>query len=141
MNDLILEYNAILDTGKAKPSDAVAKIMDAGALDTYFIMSGNGEMQLHILLKPEKAASIQSILQGVSLSPVMSVSHERTILSRKSETLETEYGTVRVKTSFSDAITKQKLEFEDIKKISLEQGKSIREIRKCIESEETKHVQ
>ncbi len=57
---------------------------------------------------------------------------QRYVLDRRSETVQTEYGPVRIKTSSGMGVEKSKAEYEDIAAIARDRGISLAEARKLI---------
>ena len=60
---------------------------------------------------------------------------QRYVLERRSETIQTGYGPVRVKTSCGLGAEKSKAEFEDLARIAREKGLSLAEVKRIIEEE------
>lgn len=131
--DRITEYHTELNTAVCTPAEAVSLLLNAGALDAFYTLSVMGGIRLCVLARENGQALIQKTLGSIAASGITSSIHDREILSREIETLNTDFGTVHRKIAYSDTVRKKKLEFDDIREISRKTGRSIREIREEIE--------
>ncbi len=132
----IAELNCNLDDATGEELGfALDLLMDAGALDAFITpvqMKKNrpGHM-LTVLAKEEDADRLSELLlKHTSTLGVRRNLCTRMTMFRSSETVETKYGPVRVKTSVRGDVSKSKPEYEDIARIAQETGRSYREIVK-----------
>ena len=77
----------------------------------------------------------QLMLKHTTTFGVRSRYWRRYTLDRDIETIETKYGSVRVKTGRGFGVTKSKLEYEDLAKLARENDVSILEIKNYINKE------
>jgi len=115
-------------------------LFDEGALDVYTMPIGMKKGRTGILFtcmcKHDLRDKMISLLfkHTTTLGIRENVSR-RYILNRKSEEVQTQHGTVRIKTAHGYGVTKAKPEYEDIAKIASENALSladvIKEIRFC----------
>ncbi len=118
-------------------SYATEILMENGALDAYVtpitMKKGRSAFMLTCLVKKgqeEKFASL--IFRHTTTIGIRYREYDRFTLSRKITTKETKFGPVRFKLSEGYGVVREKAEFEDLKRISLETGLSIDEIKKEI---------
>ena len=119
-------------------SYATEILMDNGALDVYVtpitMKKGRSAFMLTCLVKKgqeEKFASL--IFRHTTTIGVRYREYDRFTLSRKIITKNTKFGPVRYKISEGYGVTRQKPEFDDLKKISSQTGLSIDEIKNEID--------
>lgn len=117
---------------------ATERIFEGGALDVWTQSIGMKKSRPGIMLcalcEKEKAENISGIFfKHTTTLGIREKFCTRRVLSRKSENVETELGTVRKKHSEGYGITREKLEYEDIAALAKEHGMSLCEIRKLIE--------
>ncbi len=112
-----------------------------GALDVYTIPIGMkknrpGTLLTCICKESRKKEILELIFRHTTTIGIREYECNRYILSRKEDTLETSFGTVRKKTVSGWGVTRSKLEYEDLAKAAREKGCSVAEIRASIEKEE-----
>ena len=116
---------------------ALETLLDAGALDVYFIpiqmkKSRPGHM-LVCLCKPEDEERMAALmLKHTTTFGVRGCQWHRHILGRSIERAETSYGSVRVKTGRGFGVVKAKAEYEDLAKLAREHDLSILELKRRI---------
>ncbi|MBV8087697.1 MAG: nickel pincer cofactor biosynthesis protein LarC [Chloroflexi bacterium] len=104
---------------------AVERIMAAGALDAYLTpvlgKKGRPAFLLTILAAPgADDAVIDAILRHTSTIGLRFHSEQRRALPRHEQTVQTQYGPVRVKVSGAGPLRKAKPEFDDCQRLALE---------------------
>lgn len=116
-------------------SFATEVLMENGALDAYItpitMKKGRSAFMLTCLVKKgqeEKFASL--IFRHTTTIGVRYREYDRFTLSRKIIARDTKFGPVRYKVSEGYGVKREKAEFEDLKKISMETGLSIEDIKK-----------
>jgi uncharacterized protein (TIGR00299 family) protein len=139
VHDEVVVISANIDDMSAEGlSYAVEVLIKNGALDVY---------QTPIYMKKNRAATMIScicresdllkfsslMLTHTTTLGVRIEEMDRVILNRHEETLNTPYGPVRYKTSYSSGISKKKYEFDDLKRIAESEGWSIEEVRRKIQ--------
>ena len=113
-------------------------LMDAGALDVYTAPVGMKKGRPGTLISclcawERRGEFAKLLLKHTSTLGVRIYAPERVKLTRSVETLETEYGEVRIKRSSGFGIEKAKPEYDDLARISRETGRPITELRREIE--------
>lgn len=117
---------------------AEEQLLAAGALDVYktpiIMKKGRPAIKLSILAKKSDLIALQTVVFkettsiGMRMYPV-----EKVKINRAFETMETDLGTVSIKKAyFNGALVNVKPEYEDIKRIALTKGLSIKEVTKAI---------
>lgn len=136
--DEVIELACDIDdmTGEAL-AYAQQALMDAGALDAVLrpvqMKKGRPGVTLTALCAVGDEERIaQIIFKHTSTIGMRKARLARYCLTRTTETLETRFGKVTAKVSKGFGVSKCKIEFEDIKRIALEQNKSIDEIRSML---------
>jgi len=112
-------------------------LLDQGALDAYVIpiimKKGRAGVMLACLCKPadkDKMASL--ILKHTTSLGVREYNCARYILKRTASSLDTAYGTVRIKSSEGYGASKVKPEYDDVAKIALESNISVQEVSRTL---------
>ncbi len=138
-NDAVYEIKAAVDDMSGEEM-GFARIMieKAGAADVYFTpiyMKKNRPGVLITCIAHEKNLEnvIDSLLRHTTTRGVRYSQFSRRIMNSTIESVDTKYGTIRVKTSFIDGITKSKPEYDDVSGAAEKYGVSIDEIRKEVE--------
>lgn len=133
MEDQILELRANIDdmTGE-EIGFAMGKLFDAGARDVFTTAIGMKKNRPGILLTvicmpSEKEKMVHTIFQYTTTIGIRETICRRNILKREEKEISTPYGKVRVKTSSGYGVTRQKAEYDDLKKIADEQGLTLGE--------------
>lgn len=134
-SDKIIELSCNVDDMTGEDIGfAMEKLMEGGARDVFTTPIGMKKSRPGILLSvmcsPDKKEDIiELIFRHTTTIGVREKTYQRHILDRKEETIETSYGSVRVKTSTGYGVTRKKLEYEDLARIAKEEDLSIEEVR------------
>ena len=116
---------------------AQERLFTAGALDVYFTNIGMKKSRPGVMLTcmcraEQRDALLTCLFRHTTSLGIREYTCSRYKLSREFETLETPYGSVRMKRSSGYGSTHEKAEYEDLKKIAEEQNLSLREVRKLL---------
>ena len=116
---------------------AMELLLKEGALEVYTIPVGMKKCRPGILLnvmcrESDKEKMIGLIFKHTSTIGIRENVSKRYTLSRRMETVETEFGSVRKKISEGYGCIREKYEYDDISRIARETGLSISEIIKRI---------
>ena len=138
MTDEIYELSCNLDD--MPPEDvafAMERLLENGALDVYTIPIGMKKNRpgvlLSLLCRPEDRERMAKLLfRYTTTLGVRETAHSRYLLRRESRVLETPLGSVREKRVEGFGVCRKKPEYEDIRRIALEQGCSPRQVREMI---------
>lgn len=122
---------------------AAELLMKSGALDVFMTPIQMKKFRpgtlLTVMSRPEDADKLTELmLRHTTTLGVRSKTCARTCIHRSIETKETRFGPVQVKISESSGIARPKAEYEDVARIALEQGISIRDVIKELVIEELK---
>jgi hypothetical protein len=114
---------------------AVETLMQGKALDVYTTPVGMKKSRTGILLsvlcRPEnKEEVVREIFRQTTTLGIREYLCRRYVLKRSIETLQTEYGTVRMKKSQGYGVKREKPEFEDVKKIAESTGKNLKTVKR-----------
>ena len=142
MKDEILELSCNLDD--MTPEDvgfAMEHLLEAGALDVYTLPIGMKKNRpgtmLCVLCKPEdRQRMAEEMFQNTTTLGIRETTHCRYVLRRESRTRQTPFGPVREKLAEGYGVSRWKPEYEDIRRIALEQGLSPRQVREMIYGKE-----
>ncbi len=131
--DDIIELSCNVDdmTGEAV-GFAMEQLLEAGARDVYTVPIGMKKNRPGLLLRvmclPEDRERMLSLIfRHTSTLGVRESSMKRYILDRREEILSTPLGPVRQKVSSGYGTVRAKYEFEDLKKIAVSEGISLKE--------------
>lgn len=113
---------------------ALETLLEKGALDVYIIpiqMKKNRPgYKLVCLCRPDdEDRMVQLILQHTTTLGVRCSDRRRHTMERHIETIETEYGAVRIKKASGFGVEKSKLEYDDLARIARENGLSLADIK------------
>ena len=113
---------------------AVEQLFKAGARDVYTQALGMKKsrpgIMLSVICLPEDSDRLaQLIMKHTTTLGIRRQDMSRYYLSRKTETVDTPMGPVRVKISSGMGVTKRKAEYDDIAKLAEENGLSLSEVR------------
>ncbi len=137
--DSVLELECNLDDMTAEAVGyAQEALFRAGALDVFTTSIGMKKSRPGILLsvicRPEdKGRMVEELFSHTTTLGVREKTCSRYVLSRKTETIDTEFGPVRVKKSYGYGVERSKLEYDDISEIARKKGLSLEEVRIRIE--------
>ncbi len=136
--DLVLELSCNVDDMTAEEiAFAQEMLMEAGARDVYTIAIGMkkgrpGTLIRVICTPDQRDMLVEKIFKYTTTLGVRQAETRRFILRRGLETLDTEYGPVRLKKSSGYGTVREKLEYEDISRIAREQDLSIYQVRELV---------
>ncbi|MBQ1447692.1 MAG: nickel pincer cofactor biosynthesis protein LarC, partial [Solobacterium sp.] len=139
LNDEIIELSCNVDDMTGEEIGFVfTRLMEAGARDVFTIPIGMKKNRpgtlINIVCRKEDRESILHILfRDTTTIGVRETVKKRYVLDRTVDTIETEYGPVRLKRSSGYGVDKQKYEYEDLAEAARKTGLSVREIRSAIE--------
>ena len=120
---------------------AMERLLEAGALDVYTLPIGMKKNRpgtmLCVLCKPEdRQRMAEGMFRYTTTLGIRETAHGRYVLRRESRTRETPFGPVREKLAEGYGVSRRKPEYEDIRRIALEQGLSARQVREMIYGKE-----
>lgn len=145
MMDEVFELACNLDD--MTPEDvgfAMEQLLEAGALDVYTLPIGMKKNRpgtmLCVLCRPEdRQRMAEGMFRYTTTLGIRETAHGRYVLRRESRTRETPFGPVREKLAEGFGVSRRKPEYEDIRRIALEQGLSPRQVREMIYGKEEQH--
>ena len=135
MTDTVWELSCNLDD--MTPEDiafAMERLLDAGALDVWTTPIGMKKnrpgIQLSVLSREDRKEELaQCLFRHTTTLGIRQTEHRRYLLRREFVQAETPWGPVRVKT----AEGRFKPEYEDLRRIALEQNIPIAQVRQAAE--------
>lgn len=115
-------------------------ILTAGALDFFTLPAGMKKSRPGTLIcvlcrNEDRDAMLRLLFRHTSTLGIRENRVRRHTLSRSLETIRTEFGNVRKKTSAGFGISREKYEYDDIARIAREQNLTFRETVKILEAE------
>ena len=139
-SDRVLELSCNLDdmTGE-EIAFACERLLEAGALDVWTqaiqMKKGRPGVLLGVLCAPDKReALLRCLFLHTSTLGVREAEKRRAVLDREEFTLNSPAGPVRQKRVSGYGTRREKTEFEDLKRIALARGLSLRQARALAES-------
>ena len=136
----IVEFTCNLDDISAEQIGfAIEQLFEAGALEAYTVpvtmkKSRPGNLLCVMCKEQDKQKIIETIFKHTTTLGIRQNISERFTLERTIETVQTEFGPVRVKKSSGFGVSRSKYEYEDLAQIARQTGKSISEIETTINS-------
>lgn len=135
-----LECN-IDDMSAEEIAFAQKKLFEAGALDVFtqsiYMKKNRPGTLLTVFCRPEAAERMSELMfMHTSTLGVRESSYRRRVLEREFSSVETPYGSVRLKRSFGYGSSKQKFEFDDLAQIAECADISLKEARALAEEAE-----
>ena len=124
-----------------QPAESLAFAMDEllalGALDVYFtaigMKKGRPGVLLTCLCRPEQRdAMLHCIFRNTTTLGVRERTCARYSLARCTQTVQTRFGPVRVKTAQGYGVTREKAEYDDLARLARESGQPLDEIRAAV---------
>ena len=117
---------------------AMDRLLEGGANEAYTVPVGMKKNRpgtlIRVMCSPDDVdMMVRLIYKYTSTIGVRETRTRRFILDRKIDTIRTDYGDVRIKTSTGYGVTRSKYEYDDIARIAAEKGLSIREVRSMID--------
>lgn len=132
--DTVYELSCNIDDMTAEEMGfAAERLFEVGALDVFTapicMKKGRPGMLLHVLCRDEQRSEIiNAIFRHTSTIGIRETKRDRYVLTRRTETVKTQYGEVRRKVSFGYGADRCKYEYEDIARIARENDMSIRDV-------------
>jgi uncharacterized protein (TIGR00299 family) protein len=136
--DLVLELSCNVDDMTAEEiSFATEQLMECGARDVYTINIGMKKNRpgtlIRVICTPDQRdMMVEKMFLYTTTLGIRQTDTKRFTLHRGLDTVETEFGQVRVKRSSGYGVNKVKLEYDDIAAIAKEKGLGIREVRNLL---------
>jgi uncharacterized protein (TIGR00299 family) protein len=136
--DLVLELSCNVDDMTAEEiSFATEQLMECGARDVYTINIGMKKNRpgtlIRVICTPDQRdVMVEKMFLYTTTLGIRQTDTKRFTLHRGLDTVETEFGHVRVKRSSGYGVNKVKLEYDDIAAIAKEKGLGIREVRNLL---------
>lgn len=118
---------------------ALERLLEAGALDVWTQPIGMKKSRpgtlLCVLCRPsDRDKMLQMLFAHTSTLGVREYPVRRSVMARKTETMDTPWGPVRRKRSTGFGVTREKYEYEDLARIARAQDLSLTEVRDALES-------
>lgn len=137
---LLAETNVDDTTGEVL-GYVMSRLLDAGALDVFFtpiyMKKCRPAVKFSFLCEEALLQELEKIVfEETSTIGIRTIPVQRTVMNRKSETVKTRYGAIRVKKATYGGITKISGEFEDIKAAAQKNGVPLQTIYNAIHSNE-----
>ena len=136
----IVELTCNLDDISAEQIGfAIEQLFEAGALEAYTVpvtmkKSRPGNLLCVMCKEQDKQRIIETLFKHTTTLGIRQNISERFTLERTIETVQTEFGPVRIKKSSGFGVSRSKYEYEDLARIARQTGKSISEIETAINS-------
>ena len=130
----VIEFTCNLDDISAEQiAFATEELFAAGAIEVYTIpvtmkKSRPGNLLCVMCLENKREEILNTIFKHTTTLGIRENKSRRYFLDRKIESVQTEFGPVRVKISQGYGVKRQKYEYEDLAKIARATGKSIEEV-------------
>ncbi len=134
----VLEYTCNLDDISAeKLAFATERLFEAGAIEVYTVPVGMkksrpGNLLCVMCREADREKILTTLFKHTTTLGVRENVSRRYFLDRHTETLETEFGSVRVKKSEGYGTKREKYEYEDLARIAKEHDMSIQEVESRI---------
>ena len=138
VEDKIVELACNLDDMTPESlSFAMDELFAVGALDVYFTSIGMKKSRPGVILtcmcrKEQRDEILRCIFKNTTTIGIREYSCTRWTLSRKEMSVETEFGSVRVKSSEGYGVRREKAEYDDLARLAREHGRSLDEIRASV---------
>ena len=139
--DRVLELRCNLDDMTGEDLGyCTEQLFQAGARDVFTtaigMKKGRPGVLLTVICDPEhRDRMLQVLFRETTTLGVRETSCSRYILRRTEETVSTSFGEIRVKTSEGFGVKRKKAEYDDLKKIAEQSGRSLRDVREAVEKE------
>ena len=114
---------------------AMEELFRLGALDVYFTDIGMKKSRPGVMLscmcrEEKRDELLRCIFKHTTTLGVREYSCSRYSLTRSVETVQTRYGSVRVKSAEGFGVKRSKAEYDDLARLARENGMTLAEIRK-----------
>ncbi|MDO5154609.1 MAG: DUF111 family protein [Eubacteriales bacterium] len=136
--DQVLELRCNIDdmTGEDL-AYAMDVLLERGALDVYTIpigmKKGRTGIMLSVLCKEgQRKEMARTIFQYTTTIGIRENVCNRMILGRREYSVDSEWGPIHVKQSGGYGVLREKMEFEELKKIAQREGLSLAQVREII---------
>ncbi|MBP5696370.1 MAG: nickel pincer cofactor biosynthesis protein LarC [Treponema sp.] len=130
----VIEFTCNLDDISAERiAFATEQLFAAGAIEVYTVpvtmkKSRPGNLLCVMCLENKRQEILNTIFKHTTTLGIRENISRRYFLDRKIESVQTEFGPVRVKIAQGYGVSRQKYEYEDLARIARETGKSIEEV-------------
>ena len=134
----IVEFTCNLDDISAeKIGFAIERLFEAGAVEAYTVpvtmkKSRPGNLLCVMCKEQDKSKILETIFKHTTTLGVRENISNRYTLERTIETVQTDFGPVRIKKASGFGVNRTKFEYEDLARIARETGKSIEEVTDII---------
>ncbi len=134
-SDKVVELKCNIDDMSGEDMGfCIDKLLEEGALDVFttsIYMKKNrpGVLLTVICREDSKKKLVEQIFQYTTTIGIREAICDRYILDREEEIRKTEYGDVRIKKVKGYGVSREKIEYEDIKRLANDNSKSPKEIR------------
>ena len=141
--DKVAELSCNVDDMTAEEiAFAMERLFEAGAKEVFTLPAGMKKSRLGTLIcvicAPQlRDEMIRLLFKYTTTIGIRETVCRRCILDRRTEIVDTPFGSVRVKRSSGYGIERQKYEYEDLARIAREQGMSLAEVRQVIETQQS----
>ena len=117
---------------------AMEELFRLGALDVYFTNIGMKKSRPAVMLTcmcraDKRDEMLRCIFKHTTTLGVREYVCNRYNLTRSIETVQTQYGPVRIKTAAGYGVKRSKAEYDDLARLARENGTTLAEIRKAVE--------
>lgn len=114
-------------------------LFTAGALEAYTVPVGMKKGRVGFVLsclcrREDEAALVEAIFRHTTTLGIRQEPCRRYVLTRRSESVDTPLGTVRIKRSEGHGVRRIKAEHDDLARLARETGESIDTIRRVVEN-------
>ncbi len=139
MQDQVFELSCNLDDmTPERIGFAVERLFELGALDVYTIPIGMKKCRLATMLcvlctEEKKAQIVRAVFKHTTTLGIRENICHRYLLDRKTDSIKTDFGAVRVKHSEGYGVTMKKYEYDDLARIAAEKNLSLDELVELIE--------
>lgn len=111
---------------------AMEQLFEAGALDVYTVPAGMkknrpGTLICVLCRRDDRDRLVRAVFRHTSTIGIREIPVRRFVLERRTETLDTPYGSVRRKISWGCGVRRMKYEYDDISRIAREKNISFSE--------------
>ena len=118
---------------------AMERLFAGGALEVYTVPVGMKKSRpgtlIRVICRPEDEETMASLLFRHTTTLGMRIAEtRRRAMERRVETVETPFGSVRVKTSAGCGVQRRKAEYDDLARIARERDMSISQVRRELDA-------
>ena len=134
-SDKVVELKCNIDDMSGEDMGfCIDKLLEEGALDVFttsiYMKKNRPEVLLTVICREDsKKKLVEQIFQYTTTIGIREAICDRYILDREEEIRKTEYGDVRIKKVKGYGVSREKIEYEDIKRLANDNSKSPKEIR------------